>query len=264
MTKSEEDLKTLVKRAAKARADPQTISVPEAIQVAKFKLEESTDHTLQMRVCRASSPPPPAINIHDSISSSTLSTPTPTLSTLSKPKRIRHTSVGAQQKHTNGLHHKAAHKRATSLYTSEKSKPKGETKMSASEVSKVVFGEYGVEISKCTTQCNLAKDSIGVSPNKKGPEGLVPRLIYNNLCNAFESYIQIKQLNGHGTGITNKMLLKQLKKCTKSVIVLDCKHLLHCLLKSTALELTSNRSNNGEELHVCWTTYFNIKSWFGN
>ncbi|KAL7483109.1 hypothetical protein ACHAW6_008757 [Cyclotella cf. meneghiniana] len=76
--------------------------------------------------------------------------------------------------------------------------------------------------------------------------------------------MQIKQLNGHGTGITSKILIEQLKKCTKSVIALDRKHLLNCLLQSTALELTSGRSNNAEERRVRWTTYFNIKSWFDN
>ena len=40
--------------------------------------------------------------------------------------------------------------------------------------------------------------------------------------------------------------------------------MLNRLLKSTALELTSGRSNNVEELCICWTTYFNIKSWFDN
>jgi len=47
-------------------------------------------------------------------------------------------------------------------------------------------------------------------------------------------------------------------------MILDCKHLLNCLLKSTALELTSGRSNNVEKHRVCWTTYFNRKSWFDN
>ncbi|KAL7487822.1 hypothetical protein ACHAW6_013421, partial [Cyclotella cf. meneghiniana] len=123
--------------------------------------------------------------------------------------------------------------------------PEGETKISASEVSKAVFGEFGVEISQHTIQHGVTEDEISVSPKKKGPEGVVPRLIYDNLCNAFESYIQIKQLNGHATGITNKKLFEQLKKRTRS----DCNHLLHCLLKYTALEPTSGRSNNVEEPH---------------
>ncbi len=162
MTRSEEELKTLVKRAAKARTDHPTLSVPEAIRVATFTLEESSYCTVQMRVRTASAPPPLAIYVNDSSSSSTLSTLTLTVSTLPKPKWIRHTSAGAQQKRANDvkmkLHHKAAHKRATSLYASKKSKQVGEIKMSASEVSKVVFGEFGVEISKRTLQLKVAED----------------------------------------------------------------------------------------------------------
>jgi len=48
----------------------------------------------------------------------------------------------------------------------------------------------------------------------------------------------------------------------RSAIALNCNHLLSCLLKSIVLEPTSRKSNNLEERHVCWTTYFNIKSWF--
>ena len=161
MTRSDDELKALVNGAAKARTDHPTLSVPEAMRVATFTLEESTDPTLHMRVRRASLPPPEAINITNSSYSSTMSTLTPTVSTLPKPKRLRHTSAGAQQNHANNLkmklHHKAAHKRATSLYASEQSKPEGETKMSASEVSKLVFGEFGVEISKRTIQSEVAE-----------------------------------------------------------------------------------------------------------
>ncbi len=152
------------KKAAKARFDHPTLRVPEAMRVATFTLEESTDRTLQMRVRRASAPPPQAVNFANSSSPSSLSTLTPTVNTLPKPKRIRLTSAGAQQKRANDLkmklHHKAAHKRATSLYASEQSKPEGESKMSASEVSKLVFGEFGVEISKRTIQREVAEERI--------------------------------------------------------------------------------------------------------
>ena len=138
MTRSEEELKALVKRAAKAKSDHVTLSIPEAMRVSTFTLKQSNDCTLQMRVRRASALPPQAVNVANSSSPSSLSTLTPTFRTLPNPKRIRHTSAGTQQKHANDLkmklHHKAAHKRATSLYASEQSKPEGETKMSASEV----------------------------------------------------------------------------------------------------------------------------------
>ena len=114
MSRSEDDLEALVKRAAKARTDHPTLSLPEAMGVAIFSLEESTDCTLQMKVRRASAPPPQTINVTDSSSSSTLSTLTPMVGTLPKPKRIKHTSARAQQKRANDLkmklHHKAAHK----------------------------------------------------------------------------------------------------------------------------------------------------------
>ncbi len=167
-----------MKRASKAKADHPTLSVPEAMRVATFTFDESNNHNLQMRVHRASLPPPQAINVTDSSPSSTVSTLTPTTSTLPQLKKIRRTSSGAQQNRANELkiklHHKAAHKRATSLYASELAKPEGEKKMSASEVSKLVLGEFGVEIHKRTIQREVAEDRVGMSPKKRGPEGVIP------------------------------------------------------------------------------------------
>ena len=44
--RSDNELKALVKKAAKARTDNPTLSVPEAMRVATFTLEESNDCTL--------------------------------------------------------------------------------------------------------------------------------------------------------------------------------------------------------------------------
>ncbi len=60
---SEDELKALVKKAAKAKSEHVTLSIPEAMRVATFSLEESNDRTLQMRVRRAYLPPPQAINV---------------------------------------------------------------------------------------------------------------------------------------------------------------------------------------------------------
>ena len=216
MTRSEEELKTCMERAAKAKSDHVTLIIPEAMRVATFTLKESNDCTLQMRVCRAYLPPPQAINVAESSSASIVSILTPqNIATLPKLKMIRLTSAAAQQKHANNLkvklHHKAAHKRATSLYASEQSKPVVEKKMSANEVSNLVLGEFGLKFQSIQFSVK-AEDQIGVSPKMKGSQGIIPPLIYDNLCNAFESYIQIKQLNGQGTDITNNKLIELLKK----------------------------------------------------
>jgi hypothetical protein len=71
------------------------------MRVTTFTLEESTDHTLQMRIHRTSASPTQAINVTIFSSSSTLSTLTPMVSTLPKPNRTRHTSAEAQQKYAN-------------------------------------------------------------------------------------------------------------------------------------------------------------------
>ncbi len=42
----------------------------------------------------------------------------------------------------------------------------------------------------------VAKDQIGVSTRKRGPERVVPWLIHGNLCNVFDDSIQVKQING--------------------------------------------------------------------
>ena len=43
MARSEEELKALVKRAAKVRTDHLAISVPEATRVAAFKLDDTAN-----------------------------------------------------------------------------------------------------------------------------------------------------------------------------------------------------------------------------
>ena len=89
MTRSEEELKALVKRATKAKSDHVTLGIPEAMRVATFALKVSNDHTLQMKVCRAYLPPPQAINVVESSPASPVSTLTPlNIATLHKLKII--------------------------------------------------------------------------------------------------------------------------------------------------------------------------------
>ena len=46
--------------------------------------------------------------------------------------------------------------------------------MSAIVVSKLVFGEFEVEVSKRTIQCEVAEDGIGMSPKRKDRREFYP------------------------------------------------------------------------------------------
>ncbi len=109
------------------------------------------------------------------------------------------------------------------MYNSELQKPEG---LSAKQVSQLVLGEFGVEIKARTIQREICEGRVGVSPKKMGPQGYFPPKTFNNLVNAFESYIKIMQMNGHGGTLSNNKLKILLKKL---IIWILC--LCHPLLK---------------------------------
>jgi hypothetical protein len=59
-----------------------------------------------------------------------------------------------------------------------------------------------------------------------GPQGYFPQKTFNNLAIAFESYINIMQLNGHGGCLSNTKLKIDLKKCVTPSISCDITSLL--------------------------------------
>ena len=91
----------------------------------------------------------------------------------------------------------------------------------------MVLGEFGVEIKARTIQREICEGRVGVSPKKMGPQGYFPPKTFNNLVNAFESYIGIMQMNGHGGTLSNNKLKILLKKCTSPSISCDTMSLLH-------------------------------------
>ena len=269
MARAKAELKGLVKKAVKVKQNHPTLSIPAAMRVAKFTNEEAEDRTLQMRVRRMVSPPTKQIDIAKSPSSSTVSTLTSPAPIQLRPiKKLRLSSTQAQQKHINDLalqvNCSSAHKRATKLYAEQLEKGEDEKRLSASKVSELVYGEFGVLIHKRTIQPEVAAGRIGVSLLKPGEKGNFPALTFQHLANAFESFIKIKQLNGQGGDICNNKLIQLLKRCTKPALDCDPGWLLKRLLKKTATELSCGKVNNAEERRVRWTTYFNIKSWFDN
>ena len=255
MSRSEEELKELVKKAAVASANHPTLTIPQAMRVAEFTTEESKDRTLQMRVRRHIKPPPTTVSISKSplSSISSLETSNPSPPKHPQIKKTRATSAQAQQHRTNKLiqkqHHKFAHKEATSLYHAQKDKPK-EEQLSAQQVSEVVLQNTGVAIGVRTIQREVKEGRIGVSPKKGGPPSIFPDEVFGKLSSAFESFIQIKQINGQSGNINNKLLTELLKQCTVSKVHCNCKHLLSRLLDDTAIDLTCGRINNAEERRI--------------
>jgi hypothetical protein len=179
----------MIKKAVQVAKDHPTLKVPEVMRVAKFTLEESRDRTLQMRVRRLIDQTPASITVSQSPAQTSMSTLTSTSSASGpEPKNIFMTFVAAGQKRVNDhaamMVNKAAHKKATTIYSSELQKPEG---MSAKQVSQLVLGEFGVEIKARTIQGEIKEGRVGVSPKKMGPQGYFSQKTFNNLAIAFES-----------------------------------------------------------------------------
>ena len=93
---------------------------------------------------------------------------------------------------------KEAHKHATGWYDREQKKQKGDSpKKSASYISKMTKKSYhGVGPSDRTILRECEKGRGGKSPLKKGAPGQIPPLVFNLICNAFESFVVINQSFG--------------------------------------------------------------------
>jgi len=135
--------------------------------------------------------------------SSTLLHPPPKRSqkrTTSVRKQVERAESKRAREHT-----KKAHKRVTLLYAAEVQKKKeGKPSIGAAAVEKKVKAEYGHGPSKKTILREVREGRAGFSPKRKGPSGSTSPFVFNTLCIAFESYVNIKQLNGRGSEITKK------------------------------------------------------------
>ena len=105
--------------------------------------------------------------------------------------------------------------RATSWYAKERAK--GAMKMSAREVCQRVNEEYGTSLTPRTISRYVKEGMAGTSPQKKGPERKLLQETYLCVCNAFESYARISQINGDEIDATRKKLAERVN----SVVGID-------------------------------------------
>jgi hypothetical protein len=162
------------------------------------------------------------------------------------------------------VHAKKAHKRATSFYASELKKPKGE-RLSADAVSKIVKKEYDGHGPSARSIQRYVNDNnnIGISPLKMGNRGNILPWAYSALCNAFESYVRIMQVNSCGHENTRRVLSA---KVNAAIGVEPCSNnkLYYRVIRDTAMDMKAAKVNNVEDRRVQWTTHKNLKLWFEN
>jgi hypothetical protein len=253
--------------------------IPEAMLASKFTVAESQNPAKQMAVCRAyekatsgktkasrpnlvglltagTSTVSPLTNQTISANATTSQelslsppsmpqTPGGLLLTRSKPmaKLMRKNSRVIQKVQINKLSKwdfaKCAVKRAKKWYAREKNKPGG---LSGYQIAEKVKKEYdGVGPHPATIRCYVNANLVGMSLLKVGMKGDMPPCSFKSLCMAFESYVQIQQLNLSEGEITFKKLALRInavlhhdywQKMLKRVLLAKAKNLMHrqCIL----------------------------------
>jgi hypothetical protein len=185
-----------------------------------------------------------------------------------KPEEPPRPTAQAKQKercHKKNVaaHAKKAHKRATSFYASELKKPKAE-RLSADAISKIVKKEYDGHGPSARSIQRYVNDNniIGLSPVKMGSRGNIPPWAYSALCNAFESYVRIMQVNSCGHENTRRVLSAKVNAAMG--FEASSNKLYYRVIRDTATDMKAVKVNNVEDRRVQWTTHKNLKLWFEN
>ena len=118
-----------------------------------------------------------------------------------KTERLKQTQRVKDKKDHN--HFSNAVKHAIRWYTREKEKSDG---LLANTVAKKLKEEFeGVGSSAHTIQCYVKDKCVGMSPSARGKQGNLLVTVFKLLYNTFENFVQINQLNGHGTKNSQKI-----------------------------------------------------------
>ena len=120
----------------------------------------------------------------------------------------------------------------------------------ADAISKIVKKEYdghgpsGRSIQRYVNDNN----NIGNSPIKMGSRGNIPKWAYSSLCNAFDSYVRIMQVNSCGHENTRRVLSA---KVNAAMGVEACSNKLYYrVVRDTATDMKAAKINNVEDRRV--------------
>ena len=262
-----------VARAVSIKLSAPHLSLPACMRAAEMTHQDSTDTAKQMWIRRRVQKATAHVSLSDvpdiietGSPETETSSVTVSKSTSRQSAKPNMTAPAKQMMRVADKaardHYSAAVKAATKLYAEEKTKMRG---LSAAKVEAKVKSIYGVGPTARTITRYHNENRIGVSPKKRGKEGFLPRRTFKLLCQAFESYVRINQINAQESDNTRKILAAKVnavvrKRETETNMFL----LLSRILKETALDLNAKKSEKVEDRRIRWTTLKNLAMWFDN
>ena len=267
------------------------LTVPQTMQAAGISMSNSKVPCLQMQVhcCISTAPPvsttPPPSSIHAGPRSTEITamiSVTENISSTSTTEASINSNVKVpapkpKQQRLNGVNKQSVQrgKKGTDtcfkgpqachcLVCQRKSKREGWF-VSIAAISKKVKEQFdGVGPSTRTIQTYVKDGLIDTSLKKKGANGNLPLFAFNTICTAFHSFVAIHQINGKSGELNRNRLRDRVNRVLRK----DSRELsfkmLDRILVETAVELHSSKVNGVEERRILWTTYKNLKIWFGN
>ena len=168
-----------------------------------------------------------------------------------KLPQIHKSSSGTQRNRANkkikSCHEKIAFKAATTLLHTEQKKRAGG--LGARQVVKKIIEDFGVDVSYRTVSRYVKEGKIGESPKKNESPGKIKPWIFQTICIAVSSFVQINQVNAKSVANDRKKLNARLM----SVMWRDkipSMQLLDCVLAETATELLYLAVDNVEDRRV--------------
>ena len=106
-----------------------------------------------------------------------------------------------------------------------------------------------------TIQEHVAKGSVGELPIRQGNPGGIEESTFLIMCNAFESYVRICQVNGKAN--ERKVLFAKIKSVMEKKTSIT-QHLLDHVLRECAFDLLAGKHNLVEQRRIMWTNYNNL------
>jgi hypothetical protein len=277
------------------------LKIPAAMRAKGYSDDDASNRTLQAQVRRAAekieteqatasvTPPAPArasnsTSTRSNVPPACASVPAPAplanmasavdlnvdLGALPSPeKKTRRTShqvqVERENKKKRASVHDLATSRATTLLSEERKKPKSEQR-SARMICDQVEKEFQARKTKVTLSANTINryvrvGDIGVGAKRRGYEGRLSKEAFQCLVLAFESFIQINQVNTNT--FSNKQLMIIVNKVCDITSDKRIKEtMLQRLLDATNVSLGVSIARAVEERRLLWTTYDNLSLWF--